>query len=90
VSRIEGGQFGLGGPRHYCGGDRLLAYFRHSAGARVRLRPRTRMSGAFIDAATGAMVQRVGETLVPGELGELPVPPGPAAVVLVLTEAGWP
>jgi hypothetical protein len=91
VSRIERGQFGLGGPRHYCGGDRLLAYFRNAEGARVRLRPRTRMSGAFIDASTGAVVQPVGgDSLVPGELGELPIPSGASSVVLVLDGNGWP
>jgi hypothetical protein len=90
VSRIERGEFGLGGPRHYCGADRLLAYFRNAEGASVRVRLRTRMSGAFIDASTGVVVQRVGADLVPGAVRDVPIPAGPASVALVLTETGWP
>jgi hypothetical protein len=30
-----------------------------------------------------------GDSLVPGELGELPIPSGPSSVVLVLDGNGW-
>jgi len=90
VSRVERGQFGLGGPRHYCGDDRLVAYFRNAGGASVRVRLRTRMSGAFIDASTGDLVQRVEDDPAPGDVRNLPVPSGPSSVLLVLTKSGWP
>jgi hypothetical protein len=90
VSRIERGAFGVGGPRHYCGPDRLLAYFRNGDGAYVRLRLRARMTGALLDASTGQVIQPVGEDLRVGEMHDIAIPSGPESVVLILAESGWP
>jgi hypothetical protein len=89
VNRITRGQFGLGGPRHYCASDRLLAYFKNGEGAYIRMRLRTPMSGVLLDASTGQLVSRVAHDRKPGELWDLPIPAGPSSVVLILTETGW-
>jgi hypothetical protein len=87
-NRIALGAFGVGGAHYYCGSDRLLAYFRNREGARIRMRLRERMAGALIDAATGQTVSLVEFTGKPGQLWDLPIPPGPGSVVLVLTRSG--
>jgi len=87
-NRITLGAYGVGGAHSYCGSDRLLAYFRNRDGARIRMRLRTRMSGALIDASTGQTMSLVEFTGKPGEVWDLPIPPGPASVVLVLTTSG--
>jgi hypothetical protein len=46
------------------------------------------MSGALIDASTGQTMSLVEFTGKPGEVWDLPIPPGPASVVLVLTTSG--
>lgn len=89
VNRITRGQFGLGGPRHYCASDRLLAYFKNGEGAYIRMRLRTPMSGVLLDASTGQLVSRVAYDRKPGELWDLTIPAGPSSVVLILTETGW-
>jgi hypothetical protein len=88
VNRVTLGAFGVGGAHHYCGSDRLLAYFRNGEGARIRMRLRGPMAGALIDASTGETLALVEFTGKPGEIWDLPIPPGPASVVLVLTTSG--
>jgi hypothetical protein len=87
-NRIRLGEFGVAGSHYYCGADRMLAYFKNRDGASIRARLRSQMAGAFIDASTGQVVGLVSYDGKPAELWELPIPPGPSSVFLVLTASG--
>jgi hypothetical protein len=88
VNRVTLGAYGVGGSNYYCGRDRLFAYFKNREGARIRMRLRMAMSGALIDATTGQTLSLVTYGVRPGEIWDLPIPPGPASVILVMTASG--
>ena len=87
IDEVVRGAVGVTHQRNYCANDRLFVYLKNTRpGATLRVRLPVRMSGAFIDAATGQEVERVTDSGEPGQLWDLPVPAPHPSLVLVLTQ----